>query len=116
MKWGNAFNKILRDYGVSAKWLSEKTGLSQQAISAFRKGKSSMTTDNLDMLLSELPFEAKSTFFALVLGGHLPPAQCPTIEELAEDLPREKKKKLAIILVEAIAKESSQERSLQKVH
>lgn len=112
MKWNHALDKILRDYRVSAKWLSAQTGISETMISQFRKGRKDTTTTTLDRLLKPLPFEAKQQFFSLVLGGHLPPAQCPTVEELIADLPREKKKKLAIILVEAIAKEPSEEPSL----
>lgn len=114
--WNQSLDKVLRDFGVSAKWLSKQTGISETMISQFRKGHRDTTTNTLNKLLQPLPFEAKEKFFCLVLGGHLPPAQCPTVEELIKDLPRERKKKLAIILVEAIAKEPSEKPSLEKVH
>ena len=124
MKWNHALDKTLRDYGVSAKWLSTETGISETMISQFRKGRKDTTTDTLDRLLEPLPFDAKQMFFSLVLGRHLPSAQCPTLEDQLRDLSKKKKKETIMNLVEAIAKDSSDEpseetsekRSLQKVH
>lgn len=71
MDWNQAFDQTLKTYGVSAKWLSERTGLSQQTISYFRKGRQPMTTENLDKLLMELPADAREYYFSLVLGAEV---------------------------------------------
>jgi hypothetical protein len=103
MKWNEAFNQTLKDYGISAKWLSQESGISEVFISQFRKGRKDATTGVLAQLLEPLPIEAKKRFFALLLGSLPQPEYL--LEEVLESLPKEKKKKLAIQLVESIARE-----------
>ena len=116
MKWNHALDKTLRMYGISAKWLSSESKVSENMISQFRKGRKDATTETLDKLLQPLPFEAKEEFFSLVLGQQLPPAKLPALEDQLQNLSREDKKKMIMSLVEAIAtEEPSEKRSLQKV-
>ena len=103
MNWNTAFDRTLKEFGISAKWLSERCGLSQQSISKFRNGHCPMTTDNLNALLSELPFDARERFFSLLLGSELPPAQLPPIEAQIESLPAESKKKLVVCIFDSLA-------------
>ena len=114
--WNHALDKILRDYGVSGKWLSKQTGISETMISQFRTGRRDTTTNTLNKLLQPLPFEAKEEFFSLLLGQQLPPAKLPALEDQLQNLSKEDKKKMIMSLVEAItAEEPSEKRSLQKV-
>ena len=63
-----------------------------------------MTTDNLNALLLELPFEARERFFALILGASLSPVHAP-IEAQIETLSKESKKKLVMTIVESLVHE-----------
>ncbi|HBL14348.1 MAG TPA: hypothetical protein DD379_23765 [Cyanobacteria bacterium UBA11162] len=103
MKWNEAFNQTLKDFGISAKWLSQESGISEVFISQFRKGRKDATTGVLAQLLEPLPLDAKKQFFGLLLGTIPQPEYL--FEEVLESLPKEKKKKLAIQLVESIARE-----------
>ncbi len=112
MDWNTAFDQTLKEFGLSAKWLSERSNLSQQSISKFRNGHCPMTTDNLNALLMELPFEARERFLSLVLGKPVSQSENPTIEEQTYEivkqgkkLPREIRKKVIIELVESLARE-----------
>ncbi|NET57578.1 MAG: hypothetical protein F6K47_15865 [Symploca sp. SIO2E6] len=109
MDWGKAFDKTLREYKISARWLSEQISqrgksFSQQSISTFRNSKGPVTTDSLSLLLGELPIDAVLYFFSLVIGESFS-TQAPEVEELAMLLPKERKRKLAIALVNAVARE-----------
>ena len=103
MDWNTCFDRTLRDYNISAVWLSEKSGLSKTTISLFRTGKRPMTTENLDALLACIPSEAREHFFSLLLGSELPPAKLPSIEEQVKNLSAESKKKLVMCLVDSLA-------------
>ena len=104
MDWNSAFDITLKEFKVSAKWLSERTGISQQSISKFRQGHSPMTTDNLNALLAEIPFEARQRFFSLILGSSLSPVQIP-LEKQIENLPKESRKQLVMAIVESLVYE-----------
>ncbi len=105
MDWNRAFDCVLKEFGISAKWLSERSGISQQSISKFRKGHSPMTTENLDALLQQLPFEAKQRFFSLLLGSSLPSISLPPIEQQIERLSKESRKKLVMTIIESFINE-----------
>ena len=93
MKWNHSLDKVIRDYGISAKWLSAESGISEVMISQFRKGHKDATTKTLSALLKPLPFEAQARFHSLILGESLPPAATPTVEEQIQRLDRETQKK-----------------------
>ncbi|NET61545.1 MAG: hypothetical protein F6K47_37125 [Symploca sp. SIO2E6] len=120
MDWGAAFDKTLKEYGITARLLSERVlerggKFSQQSISAFRNGKSPINVENLSLLLREMPQEAVTRYFSLVAGEHITQAQ-PEIEELVLRLPKERKKEIAILLIGAIAGEpGSEQKPTQKV-
>ena len=116
MNWHIAFDRTLKEFGISAKWLSQKTGISQQSISKFRNGHCPMNTDNLQALLSQLPFEAKERFFTLLLGASLPSQYIPPIEDQIQRLSKEKKKKIVIGIVESLVGESSSIERVKVAH
>lgn len=101
--WNSAFDEVIREFGISAKWLSNESGISEYMISQFRKGHKDATTGTLNKLLAPLPQEARERFFALLLGADLPPAQLPPIEKQIENLSKESKKRLVMSLVEFLA-------------
>jgi len=107
MDWNKAFDKTLRTYGVSAKWLSEQTGLSQQTISYFRKGRQPMTTENLGKLLMKLSTEAREYYFSLVLGASVPKRSLSFEEEIEELIDKADHAQIAILLSMLSAKFSS---------
>lgn len=68
MDFNQAFDRTLKNFGISAKWLAEQSGVAAPTISDFRRGKKSIQTDSLGKLLGALPTEAKLNFFSLLLG------------------------------------------------
>ena len=69
MKISKAFDCTLKDFSISAKWLSKQSGIAPQSISEFRREKKTIQTDSLEKLLDALPIEAKVHFFSLLLGS-----------------------------------------------
>lgn len=60
MNFSQALDITLDKFGISAKWLSEKTGVSQQMISGFRRGNQRIYSDSLEKILAGLPTDAKN--------------------------------------------------------
>ena len=60
MNFSQALDKTLDRFGISAKWLSEKTGVSQQMISGFRRGNQRIYSDSLEKIIAGLPTDAKN--------------------------------------------------------
>lgn len=60
MNFSQALDTTLDKFGISAKWLSEKTGVSQQMISGFRRGSQRIYSDSLEKILAGLPTDAKN--------------------------------------------------------
>ncbi len=108
MDWNTAFDCTLREYGIAAKWLSDKSGLTEQTISKFRNGRP-MTTDNLNILLSHLPYEARAYFFAQILGSSLDTTQLPPLSEQIAKLSVQSKKDLVMEIVDSLVNEREPE-------
>lgn len=68
MNFAQALDATLDEYGISGKWLSEKSGVSQQMISGFRKGNQRVYSDSLEKIVATLPIEAKQFFFNRLAG------------------------------------------------
>ena len=68
MNFNKSLDATLKEFKINAKNLAEKSGVTPQSISEFRRGKKSIQTDSLEKLLEFLPFEAKVYFFGLLLG------------------------------------------------
>ncbi len=60
MNFSQALDKTLDEFDISAKWLSEKTGVSQQMISGFRRGNQRIYSDSLEKILAGLPTDARN--------------------------------------------------------
>jgi len=69
MKFSEALDKTLDAYGISAKWLSEQSGVSMQMISQFRRGKQRVYSDSLEAMIGALPSEVRNHFYSLMNGG-----------------------------------------------
>jgi transcriptional regulator with XRE-family HTH domain len=54
MKIHQCFDRVLKQYNITGKQLSEVSGVTQAAISDFRNGKKNPGTDTLDRLLAAL--------------------------------------------------------------
>jgi|JI102314A2RNA_FD_contig_21_2992225_length_650_multi_4_in_0_out_0_1 transcriptional regulator with XRE-family HTH domain len=70
MKFHEALNQTLRDYGISAKWLSEQSGVSMAMISQFKNGKQRIYSDSLESIIEALPAEMQRHLFGLVSGSN----------------------------------------------
>lgn len=68
LKLSKAFDQTLKDFGITAKWLSEQSGVSEKLISLFRNDRQRVYSDSLEKLLEALPAEARRYFFELVCG------------------------------------------------
>jgi transcriptional regulator with XRE-family HTH domain len=69
--FSQALDRTLTECGINAKWLSERSGVSQQLISGFRNGRQRVYSDSLERILTALPIEARQHFMALLAGPTL---------------------------------------------
>jgi hypothetical protein len=84
MNFSKAFDKTLNHFGISGKWLSEQSGVSQQMISGFRRGQQRIYSDSMERLIQALPLEAQQYFFESLLGMSLA-AHTPDLEQVVEE-------------------------------
>lgn len=66
-----ALNETLNHFGISAKQLSETTGVRQATISEFRNGKREIHTSQFERIVSGLSPEAKQYLFLKAFIGQL---------------------------------------------
>lgn len=66
MKFHEALNQTLKEHGISANWLSDKSGVSIQMISNYRRGKQRVYSDSLEAMIAALPAETRRYLFGLV--------------------------------------------------
>jgi transcriptional regulator with XRE-family HTH domain len=64
MSFSSALRHTMSEFNLTGTELSEKSGVSKNTISAFRKGGQSLTVQNLEKLLGAMPEEARRYFFA----------------------------------------------------
>lgn len=81
MKFCEALDRSLDDYGISAKWLSEQSGVSMQMISQFRRGKQRVYSDSLEAMINALPEEVRRHFYSLMNGNN---DRIPAVSSLNE--------------------------------
>lgn len=84
MKFCEALDKTLEDYGISAKWLSEQSGVSMQMISGYRRGKQRVYSDSLEAMIEALPLEVQKHFYKLMNKNCVPQIADLTENELAD--------------------------------
>jgi hypothetical protein len=58
-----ALNASMERSGISNVWLGNAAGISDQALSNFRTGKSGLKSENLERVISALPADAREYFF-----------------------------------------------------
>lgn len=101
MEWNQSFDLTLKTYGVNARQLAQKSGVSEITISRFRKGRQPMNTDNLNALLSALPQKIQNHFFKLLLGEDA--FAQPKLEDLIEEMDSQELAKCLRILANRVA-------------
>ena len=69
MDFSKALDKTLDKFGVTGKWLSAQSGVSERMISNFRNGKQRVWSDSLERIISALPTEPKQYLFAQLLDS-----------------------------------------------
>jgi transcriptional regulator with XRE-family HTH domain len=84
MKFYEALDKTLDAYGISAKWLSEQSGVSMQMISQFRRGKQRVYSDSLEAMIGALPSEVRHHFYSLMNGDRVATVSLLNEAELAD--------------------------------
>jgi len=84
MKFSEALDRTLEDYGISAKWLSEQSGVSMQMISQFRRGKQRVYSDSLEVMIAALPLEVRCHFYGLMNDNYIPTVSAMNEEQLAD--------------------------------
>jgi dsRNA-specific ribonuclease len=84
MKFCEALDKTLEDYGISAKWLSEQSGVSMQMISGYRRGRQRVYSDSLEAMIAALPLEIQQHFYKLMNNSYTPQVADLTENELAD--------------------------------
>ena len=84
MKFYEALDKTLDAYGISAKWLSEQSGVSMQMISQFRRGKQRVYSDSLEAMIGALPSEVRHYFYSLMNGDRITTVSLLNEAELAD--------------------------------
>ena len=84
MKFCEALDRSLDDYGISAKWLSEQSGVSMQMISQFRRGKQRVYSDSLEAMITALPEEVRRHFYSLMNGDRIATVSVMSESELAD--------------------------------
>lgn len=83
MQFSQALDRTLNEYGIKAKWLAERSGVSPQMISDFRNGKQRIYSDSLEKMLASLPTEAREFFFRQL--GSSPSSIQARIAEMSND-------------------------------
>jgi DNA-binding Xre family transcriptional regulator len=61
-----ALNIVMEKYGLTNVWLGKQTGISDQALSNFRTGKSELKTGTLEKIINVLPKDAREDFFNFI--------------------------------------------------
>lgn len=82
-----AFNKTLNRYGLTAKKLSEKSGVSENHISAFRRGVSEIGSKKLEALIEamdEIAPGSKEYFCSQMAGSSLKPGDLRSLVEQSD--------------------------------
>ena len=111
MNFAQALDRTLDEYGISGKWLSERSGVSQQMISGFRKGNQRVYSDSLEKIVATLPIEAKHYFFTQLAGSNQLVGTSPSPTAIVKQM---NQTQLAELLV-AVADEIQQGNSTQKL-
>ena len=70
MKFSEAFNLTLEEFGITGKEVAQRAGVREATVSDFRRGNREIQTGNLEKLIGALPTDAKQfLFLKLLVGG-----------------------------------------------
>ena len=70
MKFSEAFNLTLEEFGITGKEVAKNAGVREATVSDFRRGNREIQTGNLEKLIGALPMDAKQfLFLKLLVGG-----------------------------------------------
>lgn len=101
MKFCEALNETLEVFNLSAKEISQASGVREATISEFRRGLKDIHTDNLERLLHALPQEAKQYLFLKVLVCEMDSKGLATLlNAVAYQLRREPSDQLGVTTLE----------------
>ncbi len=64
MNFAAALRHTMSEFRLTGAELSEKSGVHENTISAFRQGTQSLSVKNLEKLIAAMPQEARAYFFA----------------------------------------------------
>lgn len=70
MNYREALNKTFEAFDIKASDISKKSGIGENQISNYRKGKSDLYAENLQLIINSLPIEAKMYFYGLLLQSN----------------------------------------------
>jgi transcriptional regulator with XRE-family HTH domain len=69
MGFSDAFDQTLIEFGIKGKEMAARSGLTEAAISEFRRGEREIKSGSLEKLFTALPNDAKQyLFFKLLIG------------------------------------------------
>lgn len=85
MNFSQALDLTLKDFGITARSIAEKSQVSEQMISRFRLGKQNIYTNNLEKIIQALPEKAQSHFYSLLLEQSVRD-RCPSAKELTSKM------------------------------
>jgi transcriptional regulator with XRE-family HTH domain len=71
MGFSDAFDQTLIEFKIKGKEMSARSGLSEAAISEFRRGERELKSSSLERLLFALPNDAKQYLFLKLLIGEM---------------------------------------------
>jgi transcriptional regulator with XRE-family HTH domain len=113
MNFAQALDQTLEEFGISGKWLSERSGVSQQMISGFRKGNQRVYSDSLEKIIATLPSDARQHFFGL-LGNRGTEQTSSSLVDLTSVVERLDKRQLAGLLCAIADRIENQNSALAK--
>jgi len=65
--FARSLDSTLKDFGITGKSIAEKSGVSEQMISGFRRGNKRIYTDSLEKIIAALPQDARRYFYSKLI-------------------------------------------------
>lgn len=66
-RFSDALDQTLKHFKITGKMLSEASGVTEQALSKFRRGEREIQVNNLERIIAALPTDARNYLFFNVL-------------------------------------------------
>lgn len=71
MRFSSAIDQTLKQYGITGKELSTRSGVAEASISRFRRGERDIQAESLEKIVAALPASAQQYFFLNCLVADL---------------------------------------------